>query len=418
MSVLLEQEQSLAYPIDAIRQDFPILSQVVRGKPLAYFDNAASTQKPQPVLDRLMQYYTQENANVHRGVHWLSEQATFVYDQARARVKGFVGASDNYALIFTRGATESINLVASAYAATHLKAGDEIVVSLLEHHSNWVPWQQLAKERGCVLKVCPLTESGQVDMAVYTKLLTKKTALVAMTHVSNTLGIETPITSIIAQAHEVGAKVLVDGTQAVPHQPVHLDALDADFYVFSGHKMYAPMGIGALIVKTDILDKMSPYQTGGGMIQTVSESVTTFAEGVGRFEAGTPNVAGAVGLASACDYLQGLGMEMIADYEADYTQKLLKALASIESVRVLALESHPKGIVSLDIDGIHPHDLASICDHHGVAVRAGHHCTMPLMKFLQVPATLRISVGIYNKVNEINTLVQALEQAIALFKRG
>ncbi len=416
MSVLLKEEQSVAYPIDSIRADFPILEQTVRGKPLVYLDNAASTQKPKAVLDQLMHYYTHTNANVHRGVHSLSEQATLAYDQARAQVQSFLGAGDAYELIFTRGATESINLVAAAYGKAQLKPGDEIIISLLEHHSNWVPWQQLAKEQGIVLHVCPVSESGQIDMHAYSQLLSNKTALVAMTHVSNTLGIETPINSIIAQAHEVGAKVLVDGTQAVPHQPVDLDALDADFYVFSGHKMYAPMGIGGLVVKKSVLELMQPYQTGGGMINTVSEALTTFAEGVGRFEAGTPNVAGAVGLAAACQYLTKLSMVSVAQYEAVYTRYLLEALDTIQAVRVLG--DKPKGIVSMVVDGVHPHDLASLLDHHGVASRAGHHCTMPLMHFFQVPATLRVSVGIYNTLEEISVLIKALEQAITLFKRG
>jgi len=400
-----------------VSKDFPILAQPVRGKRLVYLDNAASTQKPQAVLDRLMHYYRTENANVHRGVHWLSEQATLVYEQARGTVADFLGVDSDYAVVFTRGATESINLVAQAYGQLQVKAGDDIIITEMEHHSNWLPWQVLAQQRGARLRIVPLCSDGSCDLDIYAEYLSSQTALVALAHVSNTLGTVNPVKKMAIMAHEVGAVVLVDGAQAVPHQPVDMVDLDADFYVFSGHKMYAPMGIGVLVAKRQYLDKMAPYQTGGGMIRTVAHEVSTYADAPERFEAGTPNVAGAVALAEAVRYLQGIGLEQIAEHEHALLHYALGQLSQIKGVRVLGAAQDRAGIISLVMDGVHPHDLASILDMHGVAVRAGHHCTMPLMQWLKVSATLRISFGLYNHDEDVDVLCQALVKAQQLLGR-
>ncbi len=402
--------------VQASRRDFPMLSNSVHGKRLVYLDNGATTQKPQAVLNRIMHYYQYENANVHRGVHWLSERATLVYEQSRNKVKQFVGGSDEYSLVFTRGATEAINLVAHGLGQSHLKPGDEIVISLLEHHSNWVPWQQLAYQVGARLKVIPLQEDGSCDLQAYADMLSEKTALVAITHVSNTLGTVNPIKDMIISAHEVGAQVLVDGVQAVPHKAVNVSDLDADYYVFSGHKMYAPMGIGALVAKKDALAALPPYQTGGGMIRTVALETTTFAEVPERFEAGTPNVAGAVALSAACDYLEAIGMGAIYAHEQKVLRYAKQVLADIKGIVIHGQAEGNDAILSMTMDGIHPHDLASILDQNGVAARAGHHCTMPLMKWLKVPATLRVSLGLYNDIDDIDVLAQGLLAAKKIFQ--
>lgn len=411
----------MAVDFTKVKHDFPLLGKPVRGQGLVFLDSASSTQKPQVVIDRLTHFYQNENANVHRGVYWLSEQATAAYEAAREQVAAFVGAhGKDDMLVFTRGTTEAINLVAYSYGRARINKGDEILVSQMEHHSNWVPWQVLAEEVGAHFKVIPLTESGDLDMDAYRAMLSSKTALVAVTHVSNTLGVVNPVKTMAAMAHKVGAKILVDGAQAVPHQAVDFNELDVDFYAFSGHKCYGPMGIGALLLKRAHGDEMVPYQTGGGMIQTVSAKKTTFTSGPEKFEAGTPNVAGAVGMARAVEYLQSLDLNRVESHESHLWQDAVEKLSAIKSVRLLGFEGRQHnraGIISLVMAGVHAHDLASILDVNGVACRAGHHCTMPLMKYLDVPATLRVSFGVYNTTADNDVLVAALEQAQALLGR-
>jgi cysteine desulfurase/selenocysteine lyase len=404
-----------ALDVQRIREDFPILARRVHGKPLVYLDNAATTQKPQAVIDRLVRYYREENANIHRGVHALSVEATAAYDAARNRVRRFLNAADARDIVFVRGATEAINLVAATYGRTQLRAGDEILLSEMEHHSNIVPWQMLCEATGAQLRVVPNTDSGELPHDEFERQLSPRTRIVAVTHVSNALGTITPIEGLVRMAHAQGAVVLVDGAQAVAHMPVDVQAIDCDFYVFSGHKIFGPTGIGVLYGRSTLLDAMPPYQGGGDMIRSVTFEGTTYNDVPYRFEAGTPNIAGAIGLADALDYVTEVGLTRIAAYERDLLAYGTDALAAVPGLRLTGTAVRKAGILSFVVDDIHPHDIGTILDQHGVAIRAGHHCCQPLMARLGVPATARASLAMYNTRDEIDALVKALHTAQAVF---
>lgn len=400
------------------REDFPILARPIRGQRLSYLDNGATTQKPRSVIEAEARFYEQSNANIHRGVHWLSQHATELYDQARSRVRAFLNAARDEEIVFTRGTTESINLVAYSWGMDNLKAGDEILLTGLEHHSNIVPWQLVAQRTGAVIRVVPVLDNGELDQEAFKQLLNDKTRLLAVGHVSNALGTINPIAEMTRQAHAVGAKVLVDGAQSVPHGVVDVQALDADFYAFSAHKLYGPTGMGALYVRYEILDSMSPWMGGGDMITTVSFEQSNYAAVPQRFEAGTPNIAGAITMAAAIDYLMAIGMQRIADHEALLLEYATDALLSMSGVRIIGTAKHKAGIVSFLVDGIHPHDLGTILDMDGVAVRAGHHCAMPLMTRFGIPGTARASFALYNDYADIDALLGSLRKAQKLFGVG
>lgn len=405
---------------DDVRADFPILDQKVNGERLAYLDNAATAQRPQPVLDELIRFYQNDNANVHRGVHTLANRATSEYEDARRKVQHFINASQPEEVIFTKGTTDGLNLVCSTYGEEHIHAGDEIVVSIAEHHSNLVPWQQLAIKKHATLKFIELTKDGQLDMEDAKKKITDKTKIVSVTHASNVLGIITPLKELAALAHEHGAIFIGDGAQAAPHLKVDVQDLDVDFYAFSGHKMMSPMGIGVLYGKRKLLDEMEPYQYGGEMISDVSRERTIFAEPPYKFEAGTQNVAGAIGLGKAIDYLNKLGMDKVQAHEQKIIDYLLSKLEAIDHVTVYGPQDPAKhsGVVAFNLDGLHPHDLATALDMDGVAVRAGHHCAEPLMKDLGVTATARASFYLYNNMEDADQLLDSIKDAKEFFKIG
>ncbi|MEO6985139.1 MAG: cysteine desulfurase [Paralcaligenes sp.] len=396
-------------------QDFPILQQLVRGKRLVYLDNGATTQKPNVVIEAERNFYLHDNANIHRGVHWLSQRATDIYEAGRERVRSFLNAARPEEIVFTRGTTEAINLVAYSWGRANLASGDEIVLSGMEHHSNIVPWQLIAEQVGAILKVVPINDRGELDMDAYRSLLGPKTRLVAIAHVSNALGTVNPVADIVAQAHAVGAKVLVDGAQAVAHQAVDVQALDCDFYVFSGHKLYAPTGTGALYARYELLHAMPPWQGGGDMIRTVSFERSTYADVPQRFEAGTPNIAGVAGLASAIAYLQELGMDQIAAHEQAILAYGTEALLRVPGLRLIGTATHKAAILSFVLDGIHPHDLGTILDMEGIAIRAGHHCAMPVMTRFGIPGTARASLALYNNESDIDVLVAGIRKAQDMF---
>ncbi len=399
----------------SIRADFPILQLRVHGKPLVYLDNAATTQKPQAVIDRLSRYYREENANIHRGVHALSVDATEAYDRARDRVRRFINAAEVREVVFVRGATEAINLVAATFGRAHVAAGDEIVISHMEHHSNIVPWQMLCEEKGARLRVIPMTDAGELQLDEYERLLGPKTRLVAVTHVSNALGTINPVESIVRTAHDRGIPVLVDGAQAVAHMRVDVQAIGCDFYVFSGHKVFGPTGIGVLYGRGPLLEAMPPYQGGGDMIRSVTFERTLYKDAPGRFEAGTPNIAGALGLATAIDYLSTVDLDRVAAYEQELLRYGTEALAGIAGLRLTGTAPHKAAILAFVIEDIHPHDLGTILDRDGIAVRAGHHCCQPLMARLDVPATVRASLALYNTREEVDALAASLRAARAVF---
>jgi cysteine desulfurase/selenocysteine lyase len=400
------------------REDFPILARPIRGQRLSYLDNGATTQKPRSVIEAEARFYEQSNANIHRGVHWLSQHATELYDQARSTVRAFLNAARDEEIVFTRGTTESINLVAYSWGMDNLKAGDEILLTGLEHHSNIVPWQLVAQRTGAVIRVVPVLDNGELDQEAFKQLLNEKTRLLGLVHVSNALGTINPVAEMIRQAHAVGAKVLVDGAQSVPHGVVDVQALDADFYTFSAHKLYGPTGMGALYVRYEILDSMSPWMGGGDMITTVSFEQSNYAPVPQRFEAGTPNIAGAITMAAAIDYVMGIGMQRIADHEALLLDYATEALLAMPGIRIIGTAAHKAGIVSFLVDGIHPHDLGTILDMDGVAVRAGHHCAMPLMTRFGIPGTARASFALYNDYADIDALLGSLRKAQKLFGVG
>lgn len=395
--------------------DFPILARPVHGRRLAYLDNGATTQKPQSVIDAQASYYSESNANIHRGVHWLSQHSTDLYDQGRERVRGFLNAAHTAEIVFTRGTTEAINLVAFSWGRVNLKAGDEILLSGMEHHSNIVPWQMVAEQTGAIIKVIPVTDDGELDMEAFTTLLGDRTRFVGVCHVSNALGTINPVEEIIRQARAVGAVVLLDGAQAVAHQPVDVQALGCDFYAFSGHKLYGPTGIGALYGRKELLEAMPPWQGGGDMIHTVSFEGSTYAETPQKFEAGTPNIAGVVGLDAAIAYVQEIGLEHIAAHEDQLLKYACQELASVPGMRFIGQAKQRAGIVSFVLEGIHPHDLGTILDMEGVAIRAGHHCAMPLMTRFGLPGTARASFALYNTLADVDALVAGLHKARRLF---
>jgi cysteine desulfurase/selenocysteine lyase len=399
---------SLTLNPEALKTDFPALQQTINNKPLVYLDNAASTQKPLAVIQRLQHYYEKENANVHRGVHTLSQRATDAYEDAREKLRVFINAHHSKEIIFVRGATEAINLVASSFGQRYVQNGDEIVVSAMEHHSNIVPWQLLCSKTGAHLKVIPMNSAGELDMNAYANMLGNKTRLVAVGHVSNALGTVNPVREIIEQAHRKGVPVLVDGAQSVPHMPINVQELQCDFFAFSGHKMYGPTGIGVLHGRTELLEEMPPYQGGGDMIRSVTFKKTTFSSLPYKFEAGTPNIAGAIGLAAAVDYLSHLGMENIAAHEKSLMEYATKRLSDLEGLSIIGTAKHKAAVISFLLGDVHPHDIGTILDQEGTAVRTGHHCAQPVMDFFSIPATARASFGLYNSPRDIDRLVEGL----------
>jgi len=400
-----------ALDVDAIRRDFPVLERKVRGLPLSYLDNAASSQRPRAVIDAMSHYYENSHANVHRGVHTLSQEATDLFEGAREKVRRFVNARSTREVIFVRGTTEAINLVAQSYGRPTFGPGDEILVSWLEHHANIVPWQMLCQQTGATLKVAPITQSGEVDFDAFAALLSPRTRLVALAHVSNALGTVIPVHRFIAAARARGVPVLLDGAQAVPHMKVDVQELDCDFYAFSGHKMCGPTGIGVLYGRESLLNAMPPWQGGGDMILAVSFEKTVYNGLPYKFEAGTPDIAGAIGLGAAIDYLESLGMERIAAAEHALLVYANKRLATVPGLRFVGTAPEKAAVVSFTIDKVHPHDLGTILDHEGVAIRTGHHCAMPVMEFYGLPATARASFAFYNTRAEIDRLVEALHTA-------
>ena len=405
------------FPAARLRADFPILQRSVRGHPLAYLDNAATTQKPQAVIDCESAYYREINANIHRGVHWLSEQATLAHENARERVREFINARETAEIVFVRGTTEAINLVAQSYGRAKLGPGDEILITGLEHHSNIVPWQLLCQQTGAVLKVAEIDDTGTVRMEQFERLLGERTRLVAVAHVSNALGTINPVREMIDLAHARGVPVLVDGAQAVAHMPVDVQALDCDFYAFSGHKLYAPTGIGVLYGRRALLEAMPPWQGGGDMIRTVSFQGSTWNDLPYKFEAGTPHIAGAIGLGAAIDYLQQIGLVQVAAHEHELLDYGTQLLTQIPGLRLIGTAQDKAGILSFVVDGLHAHDIGTVLDSQGVAIRAGHHCAMPVMEHFGVPATARASLALYNTREDLDRLAQALHQAVEMFCR-
>jgi cysteine desulfurase/selenocysteine lyase len=403
------------WDVEKIRQDFPVLSQTVNGKPLVYLDNAASSQVPQVVIDRGAKYLREEHSNIHRGVHYLSQHATTAYEAAREKVRKFINAREAKECIFVRGCTEGVNLVASSYGRKFVGEGDEIIISQMEHHANIIPWQMLAEEKGAHLKVIPMNERGELILEEYENLLNERTRIVAVSHVSNSLGTINPVKEMIATAHKFGVPVFVDAAQSVPHFPVDVQDLDADFFTFSGHKMYAPTGSGVLYGKREWLDKMPPYQTGGGMIRTVSFEKTTFAPIPEKFEAGTPAIAANIGLGAAIDYLTSIDLAKAAEYEHSLLEYATEKLSAIEGVRIIGTAKEKASVLSFTIEDAHPHDVGTILDQSGIAVRAGHHCAQPVMQFFKVPATARASFAFYNTREEVDALAKAVEKVIEVF---
>lgn len=404
-----------AFDIQSIRNDFPILHQQVYGRPLAYLDNAASSQKPVQVIDAVSNYYRQDNANVHRGVHRLSQRATDAYEGSRSKVKGFINAASDKEIIFVRGATEAINLVAQSFVRPDLKAGDEILISHLEHHANIVPWQMLCQQTGAKLVVIPMTNKGELDLSDFDNLLTDKTKILAIGHVSNALGTINPVKMMVDKAHQKSVPVLIDGAQAVPHLAVDVQELDCEFYVFSGHKMFAPTGIGVLYGKQTLLDAMPPWQGGGDMILSVSFDKTEYNELPYKFEAGTPHIAGAIGLGAAIDYMTDIGIEKLAHYEHDLLIAATDKISALEGVDIIGTADEKASVLSFMIDGVHPHDVGTIFDQEGVAIRTGHHCAQPVMQYFGIPATARASFAFYNTMEEVDALVAAIVKVQELF---
>ncbi len=404
-------------PLDVarIRADFPILARKVHGKPLVYLDNAATTQKPRVVIDTLKQFYEEEYANIHRGVHWLSQQATNDYEAVRNKIQRYINASDRREIIFVRGATEAINLAAHSFGGKYVNAGDEIVISGMEHHSNIVPWQILCQEKGARLRVVPISDMGMLQLDEYEKMLNERTRLVALVHVSNALGTVTPIKSLIEIAHHKGIPVLVDGAQAIPHVKVDVQDLDCDFYAFSSHKMYGPSGVGVLYGKATHLEKMPPYQGGGDMISSVTFEKTTYNDLPYKFEAGTPNIAGVVGFGAAIDYISMIGIQNINAWEQELLTYATKHISKIPGVRIIGTAPCKAGVVSFVLERIHPHDIGTILDQEGIAIRTGHHCAQPVMDRFGIPATARASFGMYNTHEEIDILVEGIHKVIKVF---
>ncbi len=401
--------------LERLRADFPILGATVHGKPLVYLDNAATTQKPRAVIDAVRRYYEEQNANIHRGVHYLSEQGTRLYEDARVKVKRFLGAAEAREIVFVRGTTEAINLVARTLGAS-FRAGDEVLVTHLEHHSNIVPWQMLRDEKGVVLRVAPIDDRGELDVAAFEKLLSPRTKLVSVAHVSNALGTVLPVAELVRLAKARGIPVLLDGAQAVPHAKVDVRALDCDFYAFSGHKLYGPTGIGVLYGKAALLETLPPYQGGGDMILSVSFEKTKYNVIPHKFEAGTPHIEGVIGLGAAVDYVEAVGLDAIAAHEADLLAHGTRRLAEVDGLRLIGTAREKAGVISFVMDGVHPHDIGTILDREGIAIRTGHHCAQPLMDRFEVPATARASLGLYNTKGELDALAAALRKVSEVFR--
>ena len=394
--------------VEAVRRDFPILARRVRHKRLVYLDNAATAQKPRSVIAAVSRYYEEENANIHRGVHRLSQEATFAYERARGRIAQFLNAESREEIVFVRGTTEGINLVASSFGRARIEAGDEVLITHMEHHSNIVPWQIACREREATLKIAPIDDSGRLDMDAFEDLLSERTRMVAVTHASNVLGTINPVAEIARLAHDRGAVLLVDGAQGAPHLPVDVRALGCDFYLFSGHKLCGPTGVGVLYGRRDLLAAMPPWEGGGSMIESVSFEKTTFADPPTRFEAGTPNIAGAIGLEAAIDYVNEVGPERIDQYEQSLLAYATEKLTEVEGMRIFGTSDDKVAVISFELDGVHPHDTGTILDLEGVAVRAGHHCAQPLMSRFGVPAMARASLAFYNTREEVDVLAGAL----------
>jgi cysteine desulfurase/selenocysteine lyase len=401
--------------INKIRKDFPILSRTVNGKPLVYFDNGATAQKPQQVIDAISHYYAFQNSNIHRGVHTLSREITIAYEEARKTIQKHLNAKHLHEIIFTKGTTESINLVAYCFGKINVSEGDEIIITQMEHHSNIIPWQQLCEEKKAVLKYIPINEAGELVLEELTKLMTSKTKLVAFTHISNTLGTINPVKEMITTIRSLSkAAILIDGAQAVPHLKPDVQDLDCDFYVFSGHKLFGPTGVGILFGKEEWLSKFPPYQTGGGTIKTVTLEKTEFADSPLKFEAGTPHIEGGVGLAAAIDYVNALGFDDIQKHEDDLLQYATKQLNEIEGVVIYGKAKNKTSVISFNIARIHPFDIGTLLDKYGVAIRSGHHCTQPICQFYDIPGTIRASFAFYNTVEEVNLFIEALKKSIRL----
>ena len=415
-AIPVDTGSAAGFPVDTYRQDFPILGQTVRDQPLVYLDNGATAQKPRQVIEVLDEYYRSYNSNIHRGVHTLSEQATEAYESARKKIQHFINAASLQEIIFVRGTTEGINLVAQSYGRSKLGAGDEIIISTMEHHSNIVPWQLLCEQTGAILKVIPINDAGELDMDEYKKLLGERTRIVAIVHVSNALGTINPVAEIAALAHAAGAVVILDGAQAAPHLRLDMAALDCDFYTFSGHKLFGPTGIGVLYGKQALLEDMPPYHGGGDMIKMVTFEKTLYNDLPYKFEAGTPYIAGVIGLGAAVDYVSHAGLDGIQEYEHELLQYATRAVAALPGVRLIGTAAEKAGILSFVVDGIHPHDLGTILDHDGVAIRTGHHCAMPVMDRYGIPATARASLAFYNTAEEVDKLVAGIRKAIDIFK--
>ncbi len=409
------EDRAASLDVHRVRQDFPILSEKVHGKSLVYFDNAATSQKPQVVIDTVHEYLSTYNSNIHRGVHGLSERATEAYEQSRKKVQGFINAAESREVIFVRGTTEAINLVAYSYGRQQIRAGDEILISGMEHHSNIVPWQILCEQTGASLRVVPINDAGELLLDEFEKLLTPRTRLVSVVHVSNALGTINPVRQLIRLARRQGVPVMLDGAQATPHLKVDVRDLDCDFYAFSGHKVFGPTGIGVLYGKAELLESMPPYQGGGDMIKSVTFEKTVYNDLPYKFEAGTPHIAGVIGLGAAIDYLNGIGLERIGPYEHELLVYATEALSGIAGVRMIGTAHEKASVISFVLDGVHAHDVGTILDDEGVAIRADHHCTMPLMRRFGVPATARASLAFYNTREEIDVLVGAIYKAIELF---
>ena len=405
----------LPFDVDKIRADFPVLNQMINGKPLVYLDNAATSQKPQSVIDTLVNYYSTENANVHRGVHTLSQRATDDYEEARDKVKRFINAGKDEEIIFVRGTTEGINLVSQTYGRSCISEGDEIIISSMEHHSNIVPWQILCQEKGAILRVIPVNDLGELLLDEYERLFTAKTKLVSIVHQSNALGTINPAKEIVDIAHGHGVPVLLDGAQAIAHMEVDVRELGCDFYAFSGHKLYGPTGIGVLYGKESLLEEMPPYQAGGEMIKSVTFDETLYNVLPNKFEAGTPNIAGAIGLGAAIDYVGTLGIGEIAAYESELLQYGTGRLSSIEGLKIIGTADKKGSVISFVMEGVHPHDIGTILDAEGIAIRTGHHCAQPLMDRFGVPATARASFAFYNTKEEIDVLVKGIDRVIEVF---
>jgi cysteine desulfurase/selenocysteine lyase len=404
----LPKEAIAGFDVETLREDFPVLKQTVHGKPLVYLDSAATAQKPSVVVDAIRRFYEVDCANIHRGVHELSQRSTAAYEETRANVRRFLHAKSTEELIFVRGTTEGVNLVSSSWGRKFVNAGDEIVISAMEHHSNIVPWQMLCEEKGATLRVIPMNDRGELLLDEYEKLLNPRTRLVAVTHVSNVLGTINPVRQIVDMAHNAGALVLIDGAQAVPHMKVDVQALNADFYTLSGHKLFGPTGIGILYGKSKLLNAMPPYQGGGDMIKTVTFAKTAYNDLPYKFEAGTPNIAGGIGLGAALDYVDRIGVEQIGAYERELLEYGTEALSAIPGLRIIGTAREKAAVLSFVMEDIHPHDIGTVLDQQGIAVRTGHHCAQPVMDCFKVPATTRASLAFYNTFGEIDALVAGL----------